>query len=67
MAKITTDIEVEIEVWCSCGNGLCNVTTVDGTSITVEPCEVCMEAARQDGYDDGYSVGYEEAREKFEE
>ena len=47
-------IEVELEVWCSCGNGLCNQSSVKTgryLGITVEPCEKCLAAAREDGYE----------------
>lgn len=44
-------IEVDFEVWCSCGNGLCNSSTVGYTSrrgqpyITVKPCDKCLQEA----------------------
>ena len=48
------EISVEIEVYCSCGNGLCNQTS-EGTKynrpcFTVEPCEKCLESAHDKGY-----------------
>jgi len=48
--ELPDDIEIEFEVYCSCGAGLCNQTTVDdehrrGRRITVEPCEACLERA----------------------
>jgi hypothetical protein len=55
MPIITTD--VDFEVWCSCGKGLCNqvtVTTKQGhTAVIVEPCQHCLEAAYDEGYDQG--------------
>ena len=45
--------ELEFEVWCGCGNGLCGVTEVRGRSVTVGPCDSCIESARQEGHDDG--------------
>lgn len=60
-------IDLEIEVWCSCGEGLCNQSTGGsgrrGPHITVEPCEKCLSRARNDGYDEGY----EECQKKYEE
>jgi hypothetical protein len=41
-------VEIEFEVYCECGEGLCNQTTVDdrrGLRITIEPCEACLEKA----------------------
>ena len=67
---------IEFEVWCDCGNGLCNSATVEsgrhGPKMTLEPCEKCLEKKRQEVYDDGYSdgedkgyeKGYEEGRDK---
>ena len=55
---------IEFEVWCSCGNGLCNQTTEVRGGICVEPCEKCLEKARDEGYDNGYSeceVEYDKA------
>jgi flagellar biosynthesis/type III secretory pathway protein FliH len=65
--------EIEVEVWCSCGEGLCNQTRsmwaynrADSNGLTVEPCEKCLEKARDEGYDKGYEEGYEAAKEKYE-
>lgn len=50
------EVKVEIEVWCSCGEGLCGQSTGRGRSggITVEPCDKCLKEAEQEGYDRGY-------------
>jgi len=49
--------EVEFEVFCSCGEGLCgqSVGSLDrgGPRVTVEPCEKCKDRAYEDGYDSG--------------
>lgn len=50
--------QLEFEVFCSCGNGLCN-NTIEGANrhsqyITVEPCEKCLNIAREEGYEEGY-------------
>ena len=51
------EIEVNIDVWCECGKPLCQNTTSGTTrgrpSFTVEPCESCLDKARQEGRDDG--------------
>lgn len=43
---------IEFEVWCSCGNGLCAQTTNVRGGIEVEPCEKCLEGAKDKGYDE---------------
>ena len=59
--------EVEFEVFCSCGEGLCNQATGDlsprGNSVTTEPCTNCLSRE----YDRGYDDGYEAARKEFED
>lgn len=60
------DIEVEFEVFCSCGNGLCNQSVAKSDSrrrlsVTVEPCEKCKRKNYDDGYEDGYDKGLEDA------
>jgi len=65
-------VEVEIEVWCSCGEGLCRQTTTGRTNgrgqeyFTVEPCNKCLESATEDGKKDGWNEGYEAAQKEFE-
>jgi len=53
-------LEVEFDVYCSCGNPLCNQTEIveskykKGLSqVVIEPCERCLEKARDEGYDEG--------------
>jgi len=58
---------IEFEVWCSCGAGLCNQTKDVRGGIQVEPCENCLEKARDEGYDKGYSEGYKEGQESMKE
>lgn len=58
------EAEVEFEVWCSCGAGLCRQTKANGTSVTVEPCESCLDTAREEGKEDGDTEGYERGREE---
>ena len=58
-------IDVEIEVYCSCGAGLCRQTSVGNTRgrgqpfFEVQPCEKCLEKALDDGKDKGYQEGYD--------
>jgi len=51
---------LEFEVWCSCGNGLCNQTKEVKGGIMVEPCEKCLEKEYDSGYDTGHNEGYAE-------
>ena len=52
-------IEVDIEIYCSCGEGLCNQSSTGRTNrrgqphFTVEPCEKCLEKAESAGYEKG--------------
>lgn len=52
-------INVEIEVYCSCGEGLCNSTSTKNTrlgeALVVEPCSSCIAHADEQGYDRGYN------------
>ena len=56
--------EVEFEVYCSCGEGLCNQSVGElkrkNLRVTVEPCEKCLEKEKEDGRKTGYENGYEE-------
>ncbi len=63
--------EIEVEVWCSCGEGLCSQTRsmwavrkACSNSLTVEPCEKCLEKARDEGYEKGYEEGFEKGKEE---
>lgn len=54
------EIEVNIEILCGrCGAGLCNQTTASKTFnrrepvFIVEPCEKCLNAAEDKGYEKG--------------
>jgi hypothetical protein len=58
------EIRVDVEIYCSCGEGLCRQSDAGNTRgrgtpyITVSPCEKCLEKAKDDGRDKGYSDGY---------
>lgn len=58
-------LELEFEVYCTCGAGLCN-NTKEGRNrhsqhITVEPCEHCMSKEYDRGHDDGYEAGQDDS------
>ena len=66
------EIPVEVYVYCSCGEHLCNQSEYDagkssanrGTPcLVVEPCEKCKERARDEGYEEGYRDAGREARD----
>ena len=65
------EISVDVEVYCSCGEGLCRQTTSGQTRgrgqpfFEVQPCENCLEKARDEGKDKGYREGYDEAEKEF--
>lgn len=60
------EIEVNIEVYCTCGEGLCNQTESTRTrhrkeaAFIVTPCEKCMARARDTGDEKGYDRGFDE-------
>ncbi len=56
--------EIDFEVYCSCGNGLCGQSKTKGTTLTIEPCEKCKEKEYDSGYDKGYDKGYTDGEEK---
>jgi hypothetical protein len=55
--------QLDFEVYCTCGNGLCSqsrVSTIRGYSqVEVTPCKICLEKAKDEGYNDGYDQGWE--------
>lgn len=64
------DIEVTIDLYCSCGHHMCS----NGTSgsrhgrpcFTIEPCPDCLENAKAEGDRDGYERGLEDGRREAE-
>jgi hypothetical protein len=59
---------IEFEVVCSkCGKGLCGTVKVEHsrwtTTISLPPCEKCIENAYDDGHSDGYDEGLSEGYE----
>jgi len=55
-------VDIEIEVWCECGEGLCGNSraATRGQGIVVEPCPRCLDNAHSKGYDEGYDNGYDD-------
>ena len=64
-------VQVEIQIWCDCGEGLCRQAEGSEGTITVDPCGKCLENARREGWDEGdeegYQRGYDEATEEHED
>ena len=64
-----TEITVNIEIYCAvCGNGICQNATPRTQSsgynneptFDIEPCEVCLENAKNEGHSEGHSEGHTE-------
>lgn len=52
-------VAVNIEIYCSCGEGLCNQThggndNRGNPSFIIDPCEKCLDEAENTGYGKGY-------------
>ena len=60
--------DIEFEVYCSCGAGLCNQSHTEvrrGISrVTVEPCSACLEKAKDRGEELGYNQGIKESEKE---
>lgn len=60
-------VEVEIEVWCArCGTGICNLAEGTHKGLVVEPCDRCIDEAKEDAYNDGLEDGREEVEKEKE-
>lgn len=64
-------LELEFEVFCGrCGDGLCNNTRESASkgrrfpSIQVDPCERCLERAKDEGINSGYDAGYADGQKE---
>ena len=63
------NFDVEFEVFCSCGEGLCNVSETRVSrnrsvpQVVVEPCSKCVDKAKNSGYDEGYKTGQKDMEE----
>ena len=62
------NVTLNVEVYCSCGEGLCNQTDTSqdrygNPALTVTPCEKCLKAAHDEGFDEGFDdVGFDEGQ-----
>lgn len=48
------EVTVDVQVWCSCGEGLCHQSEGRAGGVIVEPCEKCLNAAKEEAYNEGY-------------
>lgn len=72
MADINVTTEVTIITICEgCGSDLDSAPHGRGGEgwhdVKVEPCEDCLEKARQEGHAEGYEDGYDQCRKEMEE
>jgi len=62
------EISIDIEIFCSCGAGLCNKSSDSSRrgrpSFTVEPCETCLAKYYDEGYDKGYGKAKQEVSDE---
>ena len=62
------EIGIEIEIYCTCGEGLCNQSSAGKTKgreqpyFEVGPCELCLKKERELGYEDGYNQAEEDSK-----
>lgn len=60
------ELSVDFDVYCSCGAPLCDQTDVSqdryGAKLTVEPCQKCLDEARDNGFNDGWKEGTKEQK-----
>ena len=68
------DVTIDVEVYCACcGAGLCSQTeSTNGhnrgeAQFRVDPCERCLDAAKNKGYDEGHEAGVAECETEQEE
>lgn len=59
------EIKIDIDIYCAtCGAGLCGGTSVStrgsNPCFHVEPCERCLERAKDEGYHEGLAEREEE-------
>jgi len=61
------EVSIDIEIYCSCGQGLCSQSTGGsgryGPNITVEPCEKCVDESYERGVEDGWEKAQDEREE----
>uniref|UniRef100_A0A6M3JTM4 Uncharacterized protein n=1 Tax=viral metagenome TaxID=1070528 RepID=A0A6M3JTM4_9ZZZZ len=52
-------LELNFEVYCECGNGLCGNSTEGHNRhsqfIVISPCEKCLNASYEQGLEEGYA------------
>ena len=51
---------IEFEVWCICGEKLCNQCDNVAGGIRVRPCQRCLKEQYEIGYEDGLEEEWDE-------
>ena len=64
------EFTADIQIWCTCGDGLCGQTEAVMNKkhgyqegFRVEVCENCLATAETKGHAEGHKLGYEEGYE----
>jgi len=55
-------VEVDVRVYCTCGEELDGVTDNAG-DVIVDLCQKCIDSARDEGYSEGYTKCEDDNRE----
>jgi hypothetical protein len=58
------EMRVSFEVWCDCGEGLCNGSEGGASSVTVAACDKCVEAGKEEGREEGHEEGRNEGHDE---
>ena len=70
------ELIVKFEVFCTCGNGLCQQTSdisqsKRGLAIEVDACPLCLKKSKEEGYkewrEEGYEKGFADAKAEGEQ
>lgn len=61
------DVTIDVDVYCTCGNVL-QAESKEGyhgaKEFHVEPCEKCLDAAKDEGDDEGYERGLKDSEDE---
>ena len=64
------EFALEFEVFCSCGEGLCNQSDTRTSygrrmpQVVVQPCERCLQRARDEAWNEGYESAMQEVSDR---
>jgi hypothetical protein len=57
------EMSIDFSVYCSCGEGLCYQTAVNGNVVTIDPCQKCLSRTKEESHQEGYDEGYSDGRD----